>query len=160
MPKCDFNKDAKQLYWNRTSASMFSCKFICCIFSEHFFLRTPLDGCFWTIIEHCLKSFFFHGFVNPSFFIWINLYCYEYSIKLRQVCECHCSITTLTRVVCIWYIALTYRETRTSTKKIELIFRKVILSITSCYCKIWNIKNTNVKKMKQIMSQWSLIHKP
>ena len=42
----------------------------------------------------------------------------------------------LIRVVCIWYIALTYREIRTSTKKIELIFRKVILSITSCYCKI------------------------
>ena len=26
-PKCDFNKDAKQLYWNRTSAWVFSCKF-------------------------------------------------------------------------------------------------------------------------------------
>ena len=22
---------------------------ICCIFSEHFFLETPLDGCFWRI---------------------------------------------------------------------------------------------------------------
>ena len=27
MPKCDFNKVAKQLYWNRTSAWVFSCKF-------------------------------------------------------------------------------------------------------------------------------------
>ena len=27
MPKCDFNKVAKQLYWNHTSASVFSCKF-------------------------------------------------------------------------------------------------------------------------------------
>ena len=27
MPKCDFNKIALQLYWNRTSAWMFSCKF-------------------------------------------------------------------------------------------------------------------------------------
>ena len=27
MPKCDFNKDEKQLYWNRTSAGFFSCKF-------------------------------------------------------------------------------------------------------------------------------------
>ena len=26
MPKCDFNKVAKQLYWNRTSAWLFSCK--------------------------------------------------------------------------------------------------------------------------------------
>ena len=27
MPKCDFNKVAKQLYWNCTSAWVFSCKF-------------------------------------------------------------------------------------------------------------------------------------
>ena len=26
MPKCDFNKVAKQVYWNRTSAWVFSCK--------------------------------------------------------------------------------------------------------------------------------------
>ena len=26
LPKCDFNKVAKQLYWNRTSAWVFSCK--------------------------------------------------------------------------------------------------------------------------------------
>ena len=28
MPKCDFNKVAFQLYWNHTSAWVFSCKFI------------------------------------------------------------------------------------------------------------------------------------
>ena len=27
MPKCDFNKIAKQLYWNRTLGYVFSCKF-------------------------------------------------------------------------------------------------------------------------------------
>ena len=27
MPKCDFNKDAKQFYWNHTSAWVFSCNF-------------------------------------------------------------------------------------------------------------------------------------
>ena len=27
MPKCDFNKVAKQLYWNHTSAWVLSCKF-------------------------------------------------------------------------------------------------------------------------------------
>ena len=27
MPKCDFNKVALQLYWNHTSAWVFSCKF-------------------------------------------------------------------------------------------------------------------------------------
>ena len=25
---------------------------ICCIFSEHLFIRTPLDGCFWTSLLH------------------------------------------------------------------------------------------------------------
>ena len=32
MPKYDFNKVAKQIWW---------------IFSEDLFLRTPLGGCFW-----------------------------------------------------------------------------------------------------------------
>ena len=27
MPKCDFNKVAQQLYWNRTSVWVFPCKF-------------------------------------------------------------------------------------------------------------------------------------
>ena len=30
------------------------CNFVCCIFSEHLFLRTPLDGCFCTKI--CLSK--------------------------------------------------------------------------------------------------------
>ena len=47
MPKCHFNKVTKQFYWNRTSAWVFSCKFAAQLFSEHFFLRTPLVGCFW-----------------------------------------------------------------------------------------------------------------
>ena len=42
MPKCDFNKVALQLYWNRTSASMFSRKFAAYfqnIFSQEHFWR-------------------------------------------------------------------------------------------------------------------------
>ena len=46
MPKCDFNKVAKKLYWNHTSAWMFSCK-VAAYFQKHLFLRTPLDDCFW-----------------------------------------------------------------------------------------------------------------
>ena len=46
MPKCDFNKVALQLYCNRTSALVFSCKFAAC-FQNTFSLITPLDGCFW-----------------------------------------------------------------------------------------------------------------
>ena len=45
MPKCDFNTVAKQLTWNRTSAWVFSWRFVA-LFSEHLFLRTPLKGCF------------------------------------------------------------------------------------------------------------------
>ena len=45
MPKCDFNKAAKQFYWNHTSACVFSCKFAT-YFQNTFFIRTPLDnGC-------------------------------------------------------------------------------------------------------------------
>ena len=44
MPKCDFNKIAKQHYWNHISAWVFSCK-IAAYFQKIFFLRTPLGGC-------------------------------------------------------------------------------------------------------------------
>ena len=46
MPKCDFNKVAKQLYWNHTSAWVFSCKFLLHVFRTPF-LKISLDGCFW-----------------------------------------------------------------------------------------------------------------
>ena len=52
MPKCDFNKVAKQLYWNRTSAWVFSCKFTA-YFQNIFFPGTPLDGCFCVSHLHC-----------------------------------------------------------------------------------------------------------
>ena len=42
MGKCDFNKVALQLCRNHIFTSLFSCKF-CCIFSKHFFMRTPLS---------------------------------------------------------------------------------------------------------------------
>ena len=54
MPKCDFNKVAKQLNWNHTLAWVFSCK-SCCIFSEYLFLRTPLGGCFCSKFIRFLK---------------------------------------------------------------------------------------------------------
>ena len=36
------------LYWNRTLARVFSCKFAA-YFQEHLFLRTPLGGCFCSL---------------------------------------------------------------------------------------------------------------
>ena len=49
MPKCDFNKVAKQLYWNHTSAWVFSYKFVA-YFQNTVFLRTHLKGCFCILI--------------------------------------------------------------------------------------------------------------
>ena len=43
LPKCNFNKFALQLYWNHSSA--------CCIFSEHLFLRTPLESWFCNFMD-------------------------------------------------------------------------------------------------------------
>ena len=48
MPKFDFNKVAKQLYWNHTSAWVFSCKFSAYLRTP--VLRTPLMDCFWSLL--------------------------------------------------------------------------------------------------------------
>ena len=45
MPKCDFNKVSLQLYWNCSSARVFSCS--AAYFQNTFFRGTPLKGCFW-----------------------------------------------------------------------------------------------------------------
>ena len=47
MSKCDFIKVAKQFYWNHASVWVFSCKFAA-YFQDTFFMRTPMEGCFWT----------------------------------------------------------------------------------------------------------------
>ena len=41
MLKCDFNKVAKQLYWNYTSARVLSCKFSEHLFIEHLWMAAP-----------------------------------------------------------------------------------------------------------------------
>ena len=63
IPKCDFNKVVKQHCWNHTSTWMFSCKFGC-TFSEHLFVRTPMDGCFWTSSFTCLFAVKFVKFLG------------------------------------------------------------------------------------------------
>ena len=49
MRKCDFNKVALQSQFD-----MGILVWICCIFSEHLFLRIPLDGCF-CLSEHIVS---------------------------------------------------------------------------------------------------------
>ena len=41
---------SKQLYWNRALAWVFSCKSTS-YFQNKFFLRSPLEGCFWYFIK-------------------------------------------------------------------------------------------------------------
>ena len=45
MPKCDFNK-VRHLYWNRTSAWVFCCKFAA--YFQNTFSEEQLGSCFWT----------------------------------------------------------------------------------------------------------------
>ena len=58
MPKCGFNKAVEQ-----SKATLLNSHFgmgdllsICCIFSEHVFLRTPADDCFWFLLATCPNS--------------------------------------------------------------------------------------------------------
>ena len=48
MSKCDSNKAALQL---KSHFGMGAFLWICCIFSEHLFLGTPLDGCFCIMVN-------------------------------------------------------------------------------------------------------------
>ena len=53
MPKCDFNKVALQLYWNRTSAWVFSCKF-----SAYFWNTFPKEHLWVAASEKWIKSMY------------------------------------------------------------------------------------------------------
>ena len=54
--KCDLIK----LKSNFIEISLRHVCFLCCIFSEHFFLRKPMEGCFWNIPfeSHKLHPFY------------------------------------------------------------------------------------------------------
>ena len=45
-----------QLYWNHTLAWFFL--YICCLFSENLFIRTPLEDCSWVNGKPCEKNEF------------------------------------------------------------------------------------------------------
>ena len=54
--KCDFNKDAlASLFKSHFSMGVFLK--ICCMFSEYLFLRTSLDGCFWSSLVVDIVAF-------------------------------------------------------------------------------------------------------
>ena len=93
MPKCDFIKVAKQLYWNCTSAWVFSCKFTayfqntfsqehlwvavsvkCCVWYSYLTPKTPFFGNEITSFAKRFQ-FFGHRFRNKYFRnIWLRLF--------------------------------------------------------------------------------------
>ena len=90
MPKCDFSKAALQIYWNHTSAWVFSCKLH--IFRTPFSKNTP-DGlllyCHITYIKLCLFLWnvcllhFLRDislFPDSHIFVWIYSYICIYMV--------------------------------------------------------------------------------
>ena len=66
MPRCDFNKVEKQLFWNHTLAWVFSCKFAAYFQNIYFFLGTPLVRCFCNFFAW---HFFMFHFVHVALFL-------------------------------------------------------------------------------------------
>ena len=64
MPKCDFNKIVKQLYWNHTSAWVLYCKFAA-YFQDTF--STPLVGCFWSMF--CTWQYICYSYPSSKAFL-------------------------------------------------------------------------------------------
>ena len=62
MSKCEFNK----LHFGM--GALLYIKFAACIFSEHIFLRTPLDGCFWYRQCYALSSC-----ITPTTLVKLNV---------------------------------------------------------------------------------------
>ena len=80
-PKCDFNKVAMQLYWNRTSAWAFSCKFAAYFqntFSkEHIWTAASKGRIFKalciTTCAVCQCTFIYHVSILTNFFFSCNI---------------------------------------------------------------------------------------
>ena len=70
MSKCEFNK----LHFG--IGAILYIKSAACIFSEHIFLRTPLDGCFWYRLFSVLSSWIYKG---------VNLHVVETKWKGKNV---------------------------------------------------------------------------
>ena len=98
--------------WTRFSAWVFSCKFIA-YFQNHFFLRVPLDDCFWiesaSLIE-CLRGrgirLFLLGNWNSS---QSNIYLFKFNNRnTRKRCEICSKLTIKTLERRLEFLLLTY----------------------------------------------------
>ena len=93
MPNCNFNKVAKQLYWNRTSAWVFSSKYVAYfqnifLFSEHFWVAASVL-CNFACNFSMTKSYHYQQFVSSWMFlvvriVWVDncLSAFDHFVKL------------------------------------------------------------------------------
>ena len=76
MPKCNFNKVAKQLYWNHTSACVSPANLLHVFRTP--FLRTHMEGYFWlfykTFHAHSRKQHYVKKFTQPLVWIISNIF--------------------------------------------------------------------------------------
>ena len=123
--------------WTRFSAWVFSCKFIA-YFQNHFFLRVPLDDCFWiesaSLIE-CLRGrgirLFLLGNWNSS---PSNIYLFKFNNRnTRKRCEICSKLTikTLERRLyvgpCQTLVFTCSKWTKENTRKRCEIFSKLTI---------------------------------
>ena len=93
MPKCDFNKVAKQLYWNRTLAWVFSCKFAS--YFQNSFSEEHLWV--WLLLSNTLREsmYMLIAFVNQ---IYVN----SFRNPLNYLRNCDLAIPKALAVFLMW----------------------------------------------------------
>ena len=85
--KCNFNKVAMQLYWNHTSARVFSCKFAA-YFQNTFSEEHLWAAAFELTAAFELKIFKFYArnvvWFVLSYVFWVLIYTFLYSIYMQK----------------------------------------------------------------------------
>ena len=125
--ECDFNKVAKTLYWNHTSAWVFSCRFLY-IFRTSF-LRTSLGGCFnaW-YTWYCFRKCFIFSIWDRQTFA-----CSKSIIRRKfEICS-QLTIKTLER--CHWHRSSVFILNLEQFSHLILFFKQVIPCTDGCHHK-------------------------
>ena len=97
--RCSENK--QQIYWRHPCQSVISIKcdflWICCIFSEHFFPETPLEGCF-CILDVQIISKYAYGYKIRKYL--------KYAHRSKHLKDTHTETEALTKSMnmYIWVI--------------------------------------------------------
>ena len=99
MPKCDFNKVAKQLYWKHTSAWVFSSKFFAffqsTFFCEHLWRAASASYSFVHICTGTCNYQTFICFIFRQKYIHIGPRNYHYSVQALSLVKQMCQFMTI-----------------------------------------------------------------